>query len=498
MQGIDGADQNSTQIIINEKSTKKSLWKLASTSGFFINYGDIDQKGEKLNTSDLIISTKSGKLFLNDKKVTHPTIIITSQSGEILFEDKSYPGSLIITREKKRVTIAYEGVGEPHLTNAPDAQVDKKQEGSTKPIKVARQKANDFTVRVLLEEHNANSPSWVLKSKKGFMVMNPLEPSKKQKVDASELKVNACSEGFIYINNKPMYTLQAYITPIGDTISFNDKEYRGGLWVLADGSSNKLINCLGLEDYVACVLTTESWPGWSLEVNKVLAIACRTYVIAMVQSARTAKRSYHVQNTNKHQTYGGGNGMQLHRQAVEETNGLFLSYESKPITAMFDGCCGGVITKNMHGVDFKKAPYLARSYPCTFCKNFKVYSWQADYDLHDLEKILKKEISALRRLREIKVTKQDKAGIVQQVELKGAGHTYYLSGKKIYSLLNNKVKSFYFTIEKHGRTITLKGKGRGHHLGLCQWGAKEMINQGYDYKSVLEFYYPGTQLMKLI
>jgi stage II sporulation protein D len=218
----------------------------------------------------------------------------------------------------------------------------------------------------------------------------------------------------------------------------------------------------------------------------------------MVQNAKTMKRPYHVQNTNKHQTYGGGRGMDLHRKAVEETNGLFLSHESKPITAMFDGCCGGVITKDMQGIDFKKAPYLARSYPCTFCKNFKVFSWQADYDVHELEKILKMAIPGLRRLREIKITKKDKAGIVQQVEIKGAGHTYTLSGKKIYSLLSAQVKSFYFSIEKHGRIITIKGKGRGHHLGLCQWGAKEMIAQGYDYKSVLEFYYPGSQLMRLI
>lgn len=492
------ADQNNTQLIVHEKSAKKSSWQLKSDSGFLIHYGDIDQKGQKVNEHDLIVATKNGKLFLNDKKTDHPKIIITSQSGTILFEGKSYPGSIVLTREKKRIAIAHEYVIEPHANNALDAQSEKNQKDDAQPIKLARQKANDFTVRVLLDEQEADAQSWILKSKNGFMIMNPLEPSKKQKIEATELTVNACAEGFIYINNRPLYTLQAYITPIGDSISVDQKEYRGGLWVLADGSSNKLINCLGIEDYVACVLTTESWPGWSLEVNKVLAIACRTYVIAMVQNARAAKRSYHVQNTNKHQTYSGGNGILIHKQAVEQTKGLFLTYESKPITAMFDCCCGGVITKNMKGVDFKKAPYLARSYPCTYCKNFKIYSWQAEYDVHELEKIVKKEFPGLRRLRDIKVTKQDKAGIVQQVEIKGAGRSYILSGKKIYSLLNSKVKSFYFTIEKQGRTVTFKGRGYGHHLGLCQWGAKEMISQGYGYRSVLEFYYPGTQLMRLI
>lgn len=51
--------------------------------------------------------------------------------------------------------------------------------------------------------------------------------------------------------------------------------------------------------------------------------------------------------------------------------------------------------------------------------------------------------------------------------------------------------------EEKKKKIIFKGVGFGHHLGLCQWGAREMVRDGWDYKRVLQFYYPDTYLMKL-
>lgn len=41
------------------------------------------------------------------------------------------------------------------------------------------------------------------------------------------------------------------------------------------------------------------------------------------------------------------------------------------------------------------------------------------------------------------------------------------------------------------------GKGAGHGLGMSQWGAHGMALQGNDYRSILQYYYPGTQLTVL-
>jgi stage II sporulation protein D len=348
---------------------------------------------------------------------------------------------------------------------------------------------------LLDEQQELDGNAWKLSCDKGFMLGDP-RTNKKVHFPSTDLRVRITNNGTIYVNNKKMFDEQLYIMPLAAESTCNDKTYQGSFWVISDEQSHKLINCLHIEDYVVSVLATESYPGWCLEVNKAFAIASRTYVIAMVQNAAVVNRPYHVKNTNIHQTYSGTHNFQVFKDAVEETKGLFVAYKGQPITAMFDACCGGIIPAKMRGVDFKAAPYLARKKPCEYCKVCKVYSWQAKFDIDELEEKFKKELGSLKKLKDVKITRKDEAGIVHELGVRGS-RMHALTGKKVYSLLNKDVRSFCYTVQKNGDTITFKGRGYGHHLGVCQWGAKEMVADGWDYESVLAFYYPGTKLMRL-
>jgi stage II sporulation protein D len=61
----------------------------------------------------------------------------------------------------------------------------------------------------------------------------------------------------------------------------------------------------------------------------------------------------------------------------------------------------------------------------------------------------------------------------------------------------SRVKSLAFELEAHGDRLTLSGRGFGHGAGLCQWGAKALADQGWDFRQILEHYYPGTELQAL-
>ena len=165
---------------------------------------------------------------------------------------------------------------------------------------------------------------------------------------------------------------------------------------------------------------------------------------------------------------------------------------------MFDISCGGIIPAKMNGVDFVAAPYLARQYACTHCKSYnKVYAWSADYTFTDLDESLQSLFPDLKGLKEIRIVKRDMAGIVESMQLKAQTGHYTLPGKKLYSILKSKIKSFCFSVAKNEKGIVFKGRGYGHHLGLCQWGARQMVVKGHDYKSVLSFYYPGIEFAVL-
>ena len=353
----------------------------------------------------------------------------------------------------------------------------------------------NYTVRVLLQEVLKSEPvEWNISSAKDFIIIN-LESKTKTKIDKKKLLIST-KKNFLVINGIAYNSKQLYIYSDKNLI-FEDKEYQGSFLITQDEKKTYLINSLDLEDYVCSVLRTESWPGWPLEVNKAFAIASRSYVIGIILSNRQSKLPYHVKNTNKHQTYSGVHTNQVLKDAVAQTKGIFLAYDNKPIIAMFDSCCGGVIPAHIHGVNFADAPYLARSYACNFCKDCKVYTWSAQFTLDYIEQLVQKEYRQLKKIKQVKVAKTDKAGLVQQVHFKGHNKQFSLTGKKVYSMFSKKIKSFYFDIALQANKIIFTGKGLGHHLGLCQWGAREMVRQGYNYKSILSFYYPETSFMKL-
>jgi stage II sporulation protein D len=56
----------------------------------------------------------------------------------------------------------------------------------------------------------------------------------------------------------------------------------------------------------------------------------------------------------------------------------------------------------------------------------------------------------------------------------------------------NAVKSCNFKIIQGKGYVILDGKGSGHGVGMCQWGAEGMARRGFTYKQILYHYYPGT------
>ena len=353
----------------------------------------------------------------------------------------------------------------------------------------------EYRVRVLLQEvESGKTTEWAIDSSRGIVLVDP-EAKTKMRIDSNKISIIGKKNHFL-INGIRYDQKKIYVCPIKEHLKFDGKEYQGTFLLARDSQAMYLINSLDIEDYVCSVLRTESWPGWPLEVNKVFAIASRSYVIGVILNNKSTQLPYHVKNTNKHQTYSGMHTNPVLKEAVEQTKGIFLTHDKKPIVAMFDSCCGGVIPAHIHGVNFTHAPYLARNYACTYCKDCRVYNWTAQYPIDHVESLFKKEHRQLKKINHITVAKTDKAGLVQHVSVKQGKRTFMIHGKRVYSMFD-KVKSHYFTIALDNNHVVINGKGIGHHLGLCQWGAREMVRLGFDYKSILSFYYPGTNFMRL-
>lgn len=470
-------------------------YTITSESGFKLT----DQEKEKHNKiieKQLTINLAADTFVINEVKVKPREILIESIDGVMAIDKVPHQGSIIITPtgelkmlaevvpdvvEKKDEFLPQEiSISETHI----DAEVVAKQSSSARSH-----------VRVLLSELPLNEVDIRFFSDQGFVIAHSNKDPQKIQSPSSELHITA-KKGELYANGKRFVGTKMIIAPKSGHIEFGGNTYQGIFNIIAEKKKVFIVNSVDVEDYIFAVVRSESWPNWPLEVNKVFAIACRSYVIAMCMRAKKTGLPYHIRNTNKHQKYDGFHTCPIIRRAIDETRGVFLAYDQVPIIAMFDSCCGGVIPAHVAHMNFDDAPYLARDYACTHCERCKIYSWETSIALAEFESMLKTKKKKIGKVRGIKVAKKDKAGLVREVTVRDSKKTLKLTGKEMYSLIKD-VKSYCFTVTKNYDIIEIKGRGYGHHVGLCQWGAREMVRDGWDYKSILEFYYPGTEFMKL-
>ena len=61
----------------------------------------------------------------------------------------------------------------------------------------------------------------------------------------------------------------------------------------------------------------------------------------------------------------------------------------------------------------------------------------------------------------------------------------------------SKLKSTRFDLQIKGRLAVFHGRGSGHGVGMCQWGAKHMGEIGFNRDQILTHYYPGFRITKI-
>ncbi|WP_243304351.1 SpoIID/LytB domain-containing protein [Geothrix oryzisoli] len=168
---------------------------------------------------------------------------------------------------------------------------------------------------------------------------------------------------------RPLPLGGVWLKPSGDLTSLQGKgRYRGKVEIFPNAQGRlTVVNTLDLETYLRGVVPKEmgAWEFPALEALKAQAVAARTYAVA--NRDKRAADGFDMGDTVADQVYGGRDGEQsLTDRAIQETEGLFATYEGKPILALFMANCGGhtVDVSQVFGGD---ARYLkaATCYPAT-------------------------------------------------------------------------------------------------------------------------------------
>jgi len=276
-------------------------------------------------------------------------------------------------------------------------------------------------------------------------------------------------------------------------IRMNGREYPATLEIVRNGEGLAIVNELRLEDYVVGVLRAETSERWPAETLRAQAIVARTYAAYLRASSGT--KPYHIVATTAHQVYAGHvPASSPIWDAVRDTAGQVLLWDGELFPAFYHSTSGGY-------TEDPRSVFAARNMPALkpvrdeFSGAAPHFYWSLDLKLTDLSSILRRNGSEVGTVTAIEVTERTQSLRVASLAVHGTRGSARLRGNDFRRMVGYEtIKSTLFAVALDGSVARFSGRGYGHGVGMSQWGAKGMAEQGYTAEKILEYYYPGTTL----
>jgi stage II sporulation protein D len=294
------------------------------------------------------------------------------------------------------------------------------------------------------------------------------------------------------VNNRRVGALKATAPAF---LLINGKGYRGVIEIFPADKGLLVVDELPLEDYLVGLINCEISSQWPIEAVKAQAVIARSY--AVYQKAARKNALYHLESSVMDQVYEGSDIEDSRAiRGVRETSGEVLTYAGSVIQAFYHSSCGGH-TEAAENVWGNPVPYLT-GVDCKYCLAAPSVSWQQTISLRKLETLLKNAGYQVAGLREIRPGRHYGSGRLQEVSIFSAKGRLTISAVNFRKAIGySTIKSTNFEIRPSADDISFIGVGYGHGVGLCQWGAKQRAGDGFDYREILSYYYPGTRLEKI-
>lgn len=297
--------------------------------------------------------------------------------------------------------------------------------------------------------------------------------------------------------------------------------FAGGLRFVVEGDMIRAVNCVGEEDYLLSVISSEMKATSSIELLKAHAVISRSWLRSRLEDRKAGRvpphETFDVCADDHCQRYQGltmavGENV---RKAIDETWGQTLVFGGEICDTRYSKCCGGRTEFFSSCWEDKDFPYLQSvEDPFCDCEDSEVLSQVLnDYDtktrdFHDwvvripesvLPDLLKRRTGIdFGAVMSMTPLRRGPSGRIIELEIKGEKCTRVLSKELAirHALSESHLKSSAFSVSRDKETgdFILTGKGWGHGVGLCQIGAAVMASKGYGYRQILAYYYVGAQI----
>jgi stage II sporulation protein D (peptidoglycan lytic transglycosylase) len=308
--------------------------------------------------------------------------------------------------------------------------------------------------------------------------------------------------------------------PGGSFVVWNGKRYRGELVISATDSGLLVVNRLPMDDYLRGVVPLEIPIRGPAEFAGVQAqaVAARTYAYQNLKDTR----NFDMYATVQDQVYGGVDAEKPQADtAIMTTADVVVLFGGQPINTPYHSTCGGS-TAAVSEVWYTQPdqPYLrpvSDKIPGTdhfYCDISPRFSWTQSFDGPSLRAVMEKYLAAytnapktgVGRIIDIREQGRTPSGRVAALEIQADSGTYKLRANDIRFVLRDPKGTtlnstfFSFTRETNDGEVSgliINGRGYGHGIGMCQFGALGRARAGQNYRTILETYYPGTTIGRI-
>jgi len=303
------------------------------------------------------------------------------------------------------------------------------------------------------------------------------------------------------------------------SMDYAGKRYRGFIECSIDpgnGNQARVFNLIDIELYVQGVLPGEIGDRAEneFEAVKAQAIAARTYAVWRLSSRPFDK---HLKNSIDDQLYlGAGAELPLLNRAVEETEGLIMTVDKKPIAAYYHSVCGGSTAPIEKIWPGEKMSYLKGTVDGDYCQWAKSYYWAETIEAADLHNNLSQYFGkggqlpgkGFGKIISIKFKKDASVGRMSEMQIKTTTGEFSIRADQIRWALKRPsvpgaiLPSTRFearVIEANGAIAALElvGAGNGHGVGMCQCGAIGRARSGAVFEDILTTYYNNITIEKI-
>lgn len=263
--------------------------------------------------------------------------------------------------------------------------------------------------------------------------------------------------------------------------------------------SSKTTEEMNLEDYVMGVIAGEMKNDWPLEALKAQAILARTFVLKFCDTKTSQYDNADIStDIEEAQAYAPDKINDNIRRAVQETEGMVMSDDGEYPFAWFFAHSGGKTELPSIALDFpdEDPDYLeVTDSPDSEKAPENVKNWIAEFTFDQIQAACSKAGLEIESIQSIEAGERGESGRLKTLLINGNSVSapslrIHLGASKLKSTLIDEIN-----LEEN--RVIFSGRGYGHGVGMSQWGAYALAEEGRSASDIIYHYFDDIDIVDL-